>query len=133
MSDKHLPKTANVLRRQQQAPEAQPAPAPPGTVTLVANAKQPKKANAVVYSIPGLRGTIRFVRTLFAGPAPATLTVAGVSFAAPVPPKPKLTPAERKALRAAMTPAQRVAEARTRVDAAIARATRLEAALQASK
>ena len=34
-----------------------PAPVPPGTTTLLRNPKQPQKANAVVYSIAGLRGT----------------------------------------------------------------------------
>jgi len=45
------------------------------------------------------RGTIRFApKRLFAGDAPESLTVEGATFAAPIPPKVKLTKEERAAL-----------------------------------
>jgi len=108
------------------APAVPPAPVTASTMTLVKNLKQPVKANAVVYQIPGLRGTIRFVKTLFAGDAPERLTVEGATFAAP---KPKLTPEERAAARAAMTLAQKVEQERARVARAQKRLAKLEAAL----
>ena len=104
-------------------------PVTPGTVTLVKNSKQPAKANAVVYQIAGLRGTIRFVKTLFAGEAPEVLTVDGATFATPTAPKVKLTPEERKAARAAMTPAQKIEAERKRNANAQAKLAKMEAAL----
>jgi hypothetical protein len=90
---------------------------------LVRRPKQPAKANAWVYGVPGLTGTVRIVKTLLTGPAPETLTLRGVTFAAPAP---RLTPEERKAARAAMTPAEKLAAERLRVQKAQARLARME-------
>jgi len=99
MSKKTAPAKPRPRRTRPVAPVAVAAP---GTVTLVKNVKQPAKANAVVYQIAGLRGTVRFVKTLFVGPAPALLSVAGSGWAVPAAPKvPKaVTPAQVERARA---------------------------------
>lgn len=69
--------------------------------------KQPSKANAFVFSIPGLRGTARFSKKLFANEAaPAELDVHTDAFAAPVTKAAKIkeTKAERAARLAAQSP-----------------------------
>jgi len=82
---------------------------------LVKQATQPVKSNAVVYTIPGLRGTVRVSKRLLDGPAPEQLTLEGASFATPKPAKVKLTREERAAARAAapkLTEEQKIAKAK---------------------
>lgn len=79
---------------------------------LVQQAKQPSKSNAVVFVIPGVRGTVRVARKLFVNGAPQTLVIDSDAFVAPAPPKVKMTAEERKAARAAapkLTEAEKIA------------------------
>jgi RecG-like helicase len=69
-----------------------------------------RKGSSVVFNTPdGVRGSVRVNKSVFAnGQIPQSLTIEGAEFAQP---KPKLTPEERKAQRAAqpkLTAAERV-------------------------
>ncbi|MEN6605946.1 MAG: hypothetical protein ABFD60_01785 [Bryobacteraceae bacterium] len=77
------------------------------------------------------RNTVRIPLALFPeGTAPATLEIAVPDGAIVIPTaKPKLTKEERAALRAAMTPEQKIAAAKAKADKAQARLNKLQAEL----
>ena len=90
----------------------------PPSVRLTRSAA-PRKGSAIVYQIPGVRGTVKIARSLFEGEPPAVLDVSGSPFAMP---KPVLSKEERAALRATLTPADKARLARERANRAMARA-----------
>src|SRR5262245_58105812 len=87
------------------------------TITLVRSTAPRRDPRLVIYKLEGRTGSVQFLSTLFGGNQkdqgnpPTTLTLTG-TFAAP---KPKETPAERKARLAAITPAERLAKMEERV------------------
>jgi hypothetical protein len=73
----------------------------------------PRRSQMFVYGVEGRSGSIRFSKGLFVNQtAPATLTLSDAAFAGP---RVKETPAERKARRALITPAERLARMETRI------------------
>jgi hypothetical protein len=95
------------------------------TITLTRSPK-PRKGSSLVYTSPDLKGTVKFPASAFTV-APDSLTLDGAGFAS-VAAKVKMTPEERKAARAAMTPAMKVENERKRIERAQARVAKLEAA-----
>ena len=96
------------------------------TVTLTLKAVN--KAGQATYTQPGARAFIRFPKDSFAtGVAPDSLEINAPDGALTVlaPQVPKMTAEERKAAKAAQTPAEKVAEAKKRAEAAVARANKL--------
>jgi hypothetical protein len=105
-------------------PKSAPVVEVPKVVTLNRSTKEPK-GKSVVFTIPGVRGTVKIARTAFVGEPPTTLDVVGQPFAPPVV---KMTKAERAAARAAMMPQQKAQAARARADRAARLVAKLEAA-----
>lgn len=103
------------------------------TMILTLQAKQPSKSNAFVYTIPGLRGTVRFAKKLFASEtAPEQVAVQDEGFAtlgAAKTAKVKETKEERAARLAAMTPEQKRQADLDRIAAQEARLAKRKAAL----
>lgn len=87
--------------------------------------KRAVKGNLVLYTMEGVRGSVRFLTSQFAGDPPQTLTVEGTGFAQPSQPKSKMTKEERAAERAKLTPADKARAAQERANKAIARAQKL--------
>ena len=101
-------------------------------VIVLTRGTEPRKGSGVVYSLAGLRATVRFARSAFGpGEPPATCQVSGEGFAEPFVAKASMTKEERKAARAAMTPAMKAEKARAFANRASARAAKLEAAASA--
>ena len=101
-----------------------PAPvAAPTTVTLSRSTKV-RKGSSLAFEIPGTKSLVKFPRSAFAI-VPEAITIVGTPFAAP---KATLTKEERKAIRAALTPADIARLARERANRAVAKAAKLEAA-----
>lgn len=69
--------------------------------------------NVVFYRVPGLKGSVRFLTSQFAGTPPTDILVEA-EFASPKTPKVKETKEQRKARLAARTPEQVVADAEKR-------------------
>ena len=84
--------------------------------TLVKDNKERKGHNgkAAHYRLDGVRGSVKISSTLFANGAPDTLEI-NWPVAGPSTPKVKMTKEERAAARAAMTPAQKLAEQEARL------------------
>jgi hypothetical protein len=105
-------------------------------IELVKSTAPSKMGNskAIVYNIPGLRGSVRISSTLFEGgtaKAPATITNLDQLNGQPKVAKKKLTKEERAAL-PKPTAAQKLAEAKERHDRAAKRLEKLQAELNAA-
>lgn len=94
-----------------------------------------RKGSNIVFQVPGRRGTIKFPRSLFGETVPETLDIDTQNFAAPGTSgsaKPKMTKEERAAARAAMTPAQKLEQAKARLAKQTEKLAKQEAALAAA-
>jgi hypothetical protein len=88
----------------------------------------PRKTTRLVIYDGGHLHSVQFLRTAFGETIPETITVSG-EFAAP---KPKETPAERKARLAAMSPIDKIAAAEARARKTLARIEAEKAKLAAA-
>jgi hypothetical protein len=89
-----------------------------------------RKGSSIVYSFgDGVRGTVKFARSIFGDTVPETLPVPEWPVVQGSKPKAKLTKEERAALKAAETPQMKLAAAKERARKAQERAAKLEASL----
>ena len=86
----------------------------------------PRRSHMVVFTVAGRHGSVRFSKTLFTHKqAPATLTLSDAAFAAP---RVKETAAERRARFKALSPAEKLAQLKSRIVRMRARLTAQPAA-----
>jgi len=106
-----------------------------GNVEKANRVNHNRKGSHLVYQLEGRRGTIKIPRSLFGTEVPESFDIDTQNFAAPGTSgsaKPKMTKEERAAARAALTPAQKLEQAKARLAKQQEKLAKQEAALAAA-